>query len=466
LSHKILIVDDDAALQEQLAWALKHDFELVQCLDRDHALKAVVAETPNLVLLDLHLPPSHLLEDGLKNIGEIRRACPEAVVIVMTGDEQTETPLRAVEEGAYDYFRKPIDLRELRIIINRAIERQRIERENVRLRREIEARYSFSQIIGSSDQMEEVFEAIRRVADSSATVILRGESGTGKELVAKAIHYNSSRRSGPFISVNCAALPEGLIEAELFGHEKGAFTGAQLMVEGRFERAHQGTLFLDEIGALGLPLQSKLLRVLEEREITRLGGRTAIKVDIRLISATNENLEDAIAAARFREDLYYRINVVPINLPPLRDRREDIPLLIEHFSRRFSQEHNTGKKRIDPEALHYLSDYGWKGNVRELENLIQRLVLMTDGETITASDLPPHILNQESAFHPSVQSQSDRPLPAFPDAGLSLDREVARYEYDLVRAALARAGNVKIKAAELLGVNKDRMKYLCKKYNL
>lgn len=465
-SHKILIVDDDSALQEQLSWALHRDFELVQRLDRESGLKAVVTEVPDLVLLDLHLPPAHLLDDGLKNIGEIRRARPGAVVIVMTGDDMMETPLRAVEEGAYDYFRKPIDLRELRIIINRALERQRIERENARLRREIEDRYSFSQIIGISEPMEEVFEAIRRVADSNATVILRGESGTGKELVAKAIHYNSSRRAGPFISVNCAALPEGLIEAELFGHEKGAFTGAQLMVEGRFERANEGTLFLDEIGALGLPLQSKLLRVLEEREITRLGGRNAIKVNIRLITATHENLEDAIATDRFRQDLYYRINVVPINLPPLRDRREDIPLLIEHFSRRFLEENGIQKKRLDTEALHYLMGYSWKGNVRELENLIQRLVLMTDGETITAADLPPHILNQELAFQPSAKIQSDRPFPTFPEAGLNLDREVARYEYDLVRAALAHAGSVKIRAAELLGLNKDRMKYLCKKYKL
>ncbi len=465
LSNKILIVDDDSGLQEQLAWALKRDFELIQCSDSESAWSAMVSEAPDLVLLDLHLPPTQSLDDGLKNITEIRRANPEAVVIVMTGDTETDTPLRAVEEGAYDYFRKPIDLRELRIIINRALERQRIERENARLKREIEERYSFSQIISNSEQMVEVFEAIRRVADSNATVILRGESGTGKELVAKAIHYNSLRR-GPFVGVNCSALPEGLIEAELFGHEKGAFTGAERMVEGRFERANGGTLFLDEIGALGLPLQSKLLRVLEEREITRLGGKKAIKVDIRLISATNENLEDALATGRFREDLYYRINVVPINLPPLRDRREDIPLLIEHFTRRFSEEHGVKQKRLDAEAFHYLMDYQWKGNVRELENLIQRLVLMTDADTIMASQLPPNILNQEPAFRASAESQADRSIPTFPEAGLNLDGEVARYEYDLVRAALARAGGVKIKAAELLGLNKDRMKYICKKYNL
>ena len=466
LSSKILIVDDDPKLQEQLAWALKRDFELVQCLDRESALQAAASDVPDLVLLDLHLPPTQLLDDGLKNIAEIKRANPEAVVIVMTGDEETGTPLRAIEEGAYDYFRKPIDLPELRIIINRALERQRIERENARLRREIEDRFSFAQIIGNSEQMLEVFEAIRRVADSTATVILLGESGTGKELVARAIHYNSARRTGPFVSVNCSALPEGLIEAELFGHEKGAFTGAQRMVEGRFERANGGTLFLDEIGSLGLPLQSKLLRVLEEPEITRLGGNKTIKVNIRLISATNDNLEDAIAAGRFREDLYYRLNVVPINLPPLRDRREDIPLLIEHFTRRFSEEHSIKQKRVDTEALQYLINYGWKGNVRELENVIQRLVVMTEGDTITASDLPPHIVNQEPAFRPSAENQAERPLPTFSEAGLNLDHEVAHYEYDLVRAALARAGGVKIKAAELLGLNKDRMKYLCKKYNL
>ncbi|MDQ3666602.1 MAG: sigma-54 dependent transcriptional regulator [Acidobacteriota bacterium] len=465
MSSKILIVDDDRALQEQLAWALKRDFELIQCLDRESALQAATREVPDLVLLDLHLPPTNLLNDGLKNIGEIRRANSEAVVIVMTGDEKTETPLRAIEEGAYDYFRKPIDLRELRIIINRALERQRIERENNRLRREIENRYSFSQIIGYSEQMLEVFEAIRRVADSSATVILRGESGTGKELVARAIHYNSARRAGPFVSVNCAALPEGLIEAELFGHEKGAFTGAQDMVVGRFERAEGGTLFLDEIGALGLPLQSKLLRVLDEREFTRLGGKNIIRVNLRLISATNENLEDAIAAGRFREDLYYRINVVPINLPPLRDRREDIPLLLDHFMRRFSEEHGN-KKRLDAEAIQYLMDYHWKGNVRELENLVQRLVLMIEGDTIKASHLPPHILNQEPVFRPSAEDLSGQSPRIIPEAGLNFDRDVARYEYDLLRAALERAGGVKIKAAELLSLNKDRMKYLCKKYNL
>ena len=461
--NKLLIVDDDRLLQEQLAWALKQDFDLVQCHDRESALKSAVDEQPDLILLDLHLPPTDRLADGLRNINEIRRADPQTVIIIMTGDENTEAPLQAVEAGAYDYFRKPIDMRELRIIINRALERQRIERENIRLRREIEGRYSFSRLIGYSESMMEVFAAIRKVADSSATVALRGESGTGKELVARAIHYNSSRRDGPFVAVSCAALPESLIEAELFGHDKGAFTGASGMVEGRFEKAHGGTLFLDEIGTLSLALQSKLLRVLEEREVTRLGGKKTIKVDIRLITATNENLEEAIADHRFREDLYYRIHVVPIHLPPLRERREDIPLLAEHFIRHFCQEHGVKQKRIDSEALHYLIDYRWKGNVRELENLVQRLVVMTDVEIIGAVNLPPHILRQETGFDPS-RSGSGR--VTITETGLSLDQEVAGYEYEMVRAALDLAGGVKIKAAELLRINKDRMKYLCKKYRL
>jgi putative PEP-CTERM system response regulator len=462
--NKLLIVDDDLFLQEQLAWDLKKDFDLVQCHDRESGLKSAADERPDLILLDLHLPPTDRLADGLRNINEIRRADPQTVIIVMTGDENTEAPLQAVEAGAYDYFRKPIDMRELRIIINRALERQRIERENIRLRREIEGRYSFSRLIAYSESMMEVFAAIRKVADSNATVALRGESGTGKELVARAIHYNSPRRDGPFVGVSCAALPESLIEAELFGHDKGAFTGASGMVEGRFEKAHGGTLFLDEIGTLSLALQSKLLRVLEEREVMRLGGKKTIKVDIRLITATNENLEEAIADHRFRADLYYRIHVVPIHLPPLRERREDIPLLVEHFMRHFCQEHGVKQKRIDNEALQYLMDYCWKGNVRELENLIQRLVVMTDAEIISAVNLPPHILNQETSFDPSRNSGSGK--VNITEAGLSLDQEVASYEYEMVRAALGLAGGVKIKAAELLRINKDRMKYLCKKYNL
>ncbi len=466
MRNKLLIVDDDLMLQEQLAWALKQDFELTQCYDGESALKAASGEQYDLVLLDLHLPPTHKLSEGLENIRRIRRANNQAVIIVMTGDAEADTALHVIEAGAYDYFGKPIDLRELRIIINRALERQRIERENSRLRREIQGRYSFSRIIGYSEAMLHVFDDIRRVADSNATVIVRGESGTGKELVSRAIHYNSSRQSAPFVGINCAALPENLIEDELFGHEKGAFTGAISAKEGRFEQANGGTLFLDEIGALSLNLQSKLLRVIQERELTRLGGNRTIKVDIRLITATNENLEESVEQGRFREDLYYRIHVVPIHLPPLRERREDIPLLIDQFIRRFSEEAGIKPKRMDAEAIHFLMDYSWKGNVRELENLIQRLVVMTDGDIITTDHLPPHILNQGPKFQPTPTPGTNHPSPILPDSGLNFDRELLRYEYELLRAALDRAGGVKIKAAELLGLNKDKMKYLCRKHQL
>lgn len=462
--HKLLIVDDDVFLQEQLSWALRDDFDLVECNDRESALKAAASERPDLILLDLHLPPTNSLSDGLRNINQIRRTGPETVIIVMTGDENKEAPLLAVEAGAYDYFRKPIDMRELRLIINRALERQRIERENRRLRREIQDRYSFAQLIGYSEPMMEVFAAIRKVADSNATASLRGESGTGKELVARAIHHNSGRAEGPFVSVSCSALPESLIEAELFGHEKGAFTGAVSAVDGRFERANGGTLFLDEIGTLSLSLQAKLLRVLEEREITRLGGKKAFKVDFRLITATNDDLEQAIQEHRFREDLYYRIHVVPIYLPPLRERREDIPLLIEHFLARFCQDQGIRQKRIDSEALEYLVNYAWKGNVRELENLIQRMVVMTDHEIIGASQLPPYILDQKVSITRTMDNDEHR--VTLTSEGLNLDQEIASYEYDLLRAALEFTGGVKTKAAELLQLNKDRMKYLSKKYNL
>ena len=462
--YKLVIVDDDHLLREQLVWALKEDFDLIQCGDRDSGLKTAVVERPDLVLLDLHLPPTHTLADGLGNIAEIRRNDPRAVIIVMTGDEDSEAPLLAVEAGAHDYFRKPIDMRELRIIINRALERRRIEQENIRLRREIESRYSFSHLIGYSEPMMDVFAAIRKVADSTATVSIRGESGTGKELVARAIHHNSQRREGPFVGVSCTALPENLIEAELFGHEKGAYTGAVGSVEGRFERANGGTLFLDEIGTLSLALQAKLLRVLEEREVTRLGGTKSTKVDFRLITATNEDLEQAISQRRFREDLYYRIQVVPIYLPPLRERTEDIPLLIEHFIRRFCEEQNIKPRQVGKEALQYLINYSWKGNVRELENLVQRLVVMIDAEIIDVTHLPAHILVQEAAVDPARIDSSFK--VRLTSAGLNLDQEVATYEYELMRAALELAGGVKIKAAELLQLNKDRMKYLSKKYNL
>lgn len=465
-SHKrLLIVDDDTVLRDELYWALRRDFDLEKFGDCDAALEVASHRSFDLVLLDLHLPPAFNLEHGLQNIESLRKAIPGVVIIVMTGDENPETALQVIEAGALDYFRKPIDLREMRVIIDRALERRRIELENARLKREIESRYSFSQIIGNSDSMRDVFAKIRRVAAGTITVILRGESGTGKELVARAIHYNSARSSGPFIGVNCAAFPENLIEAELFGYEKGAFTGALATSEGLFERASGGTLFLDEIGSVGPPLQSKLLRVLQDREFSRLGGKKVLKADIRLITATNEDLEAAIQQGRFREDLYYRINVVPIDLPPLRERKEDIPLLIQAFLRRFSDE-GQGQKQFDKEALYHLTEYAWKGNVRELENLVQRLVVMVDDDMIRASDLPPQFTRPAQEHQLSNGDSSIDVIGRLRTGAIKLDEELGRYEFALLRQALAQAEGTKTRAAEMLGVNKDRMKYLCRKYGL
>jgi Nif-specific regulatory protein len=309
-------------------------------------------------------------------------------------------------------------------------------------------------MIGVSSGMQRVFEAIKRVAQSTTTAIIRGESGTGKELIARAIHYHSSRSRNPFISVNCAAIPETLVESELFGHEKGAYTGATAARAGKFETANGGTLFLDEIGAVPLAVQSKLLRVLQERKIERLGGNRTIETDVRLVTATNEDLEAKIRKGEFREDLYFRINVFPIQVPPLRDRREDIPLLLDHFLKMYSKDRTTGPKRFDTAAMDTLTSYPWKGNVREMENLVQTLLLTIDGEVVRKDDLPSYI------------ACAGLPMPAITDENLPLDRSVENYERELIRTAIERAGGVKARAAEILGIDRNRMKYLTRKYNL
>jgi transcriptional regulator with PAS, ATPase and Fis domain len=324
------------------------------------------------------------------------------------------------------------------------------------LREEIKSKNSFSDLIGGSNEMRRVYEAIRRVAPGTSTVILRGESGTGKELVARAIVSLSPRRDAPFISVNCAALPENLMESELFGHEKGAFTGAHASRPGQIELADNGTLFLDEIGALGLSLQSKLLRVLQDHAVQRLGGKTARKIDFRLICATNENVEEMVAAGRFREDLYYRIHVIPIQIPPLRERSADVALLIDHFLNVFCSANELPLKRIEPDAMDVLESNEWPGNVRELENLVQRLVLMTDGDAIRMTDLPQPLLQQSSAAQEKI---------LIPDEGVDFDEEMQRIEIAYLSAALRRTEG-KTAAATLLHIPVQRMKYLCRKYGL
>jgi DNA-binding NtrC family response regulator len=362
-----------------------------------------------------------------------------------------------MEVGADDLFMAPVDFDELRLVLERALDQRSIEIQNRRLREQISQKYSFCELIGGSEPMRRVYDAVARVADSNTTVLIRGESGTGKELVARAIVMTGPRSERAFISLNCGAIPESLIEAELFGHEKGSFTGADASRAGHIEAAHGGTLFLDEIGSLPLPLQSKLLRVLEDRAVQRIGGRSAKKVDFRLITATNEDLETAVREGRFREDLYYRIHVIPIFLPPLRERPGDLPLLVDHFMRIYCAANQVPLKHFEREALEILEEHSWPGNVRELENLIQRLVLMVEGASITVKHLPQQILIDSTASHESL---------LIPENGIDFDREMARIESAYLQAALSRAGGKKVAAAQLLGINPQKMKYLCRKYRI
>ena len=458
MPRSILIVEDDALLREQLCLALRQSYDVAQAGSSEEALAHLAHGPTDVVLLDLQLRANGSIEDGFSVLREVRRQARDLVVIVMTGNPRHETRLRAIEEGAADCFSKPFDVRELKLVVMRCLERQDLERENRRLKQQMVQQYSFQSLIGCSPVMTELFDSIRRIADSPATVLLMGESGTGKELVARAIHFQSSRRDAPFVAVHCSALPETLIESELFGHEKGAFTGAVAVREGRFEIAHGGTLFLDEIGTLNLNLQTKLLRVLEEKQFERIGGRKTLHVDVRLVAASNEELAQLVAQGRFREDLFFRLHVLPLRLPPLRDRREDIPLLANYFIRQYCEQGKIPLKKLAPEALQQLMGSTWKGNVRELENAIQRAVLICDSDTLGAEHLPPQV---SGGWHPGANG-----IVAVPLEGLHLADAVARYEKELLKAALRQSGGVKTRAAKLLHLSKEQMKYLCRKYEL
>jgi DNA-binding NtrC family response regulator len=394
---------------------------------------------------------------ALELLANTRRLDQDLILIAFTRVKHRELRLRAAHSRIDDLFVAPIDFREVQIVIERLLEKRGVEIERRRVSEQISARYSFCDLIGGSEPMRRIYDAILRVANSDTTVVLRGESGTGKELVARSIVKSGARKDKPFVSLNCAALPESLIEAELFGHEKGAFTGAFTARPGQIEMAHGGTLFLDEIATLGIDLQTKLLRVLEEHVVTRLGGRTSKHVDFRLLTATNENLEQMVKAGKFREDLYYRIHVVPIFIPPLRDRRGDIPLLADHFLRLYCATNRIPVKRIDPEAMEILEEYHWSGNVRELENVIQRVVLMSEGQVISPRDLPQQLV---------YTSTARQELLLIPEAGIDFEEEMARIETAYLEAALRRTNGKKVAAASLLHLKPQQMKYLCRKYRI
>jgi DNA-binding NtrC family response regulator len=454
---RVAIVDDDESLRSKIASSLRSDFEVLEGEDYDAAYRLLQESELDVLLLGLPIASGGIRECR-ELLSRLDGSEIDTLVLVLSSDEKKSTALKVIDAGSYDYFIKPVDTDVLRHLLERAIEKLRIQRENRILREEISRKDRLGDFIGATDSMRHLFESIKRIARATTNVIIRGESGVGKELVARAIHEQSPRRSRAFVSVNCAALPEALMESELFGYERGAFTGAVAAKEGRIELAHQGTLFLDEIATLSPALQSKLLRVLEDRSLTRLGGKKSIKVDFRLISATNEDLEEMTRQSRFREDLYYRIHVVPIFVPALRERVEDIPVLADYFIGVYCAANGVPPKRLEDDALRALKQYSWPGNVRELENAIQRLVVMTEGDSISLNDLPSEIVQ-------ATGRNSKGPLH-LPTGGINLDKELEAYERRWLEQALEQAKQGKSEAARLLGVDRNRLNYLCRKYGL
>ncbi|MFH1061315.1 MAG: sigma-54 dependent transcriptional regulator [Candidatus Omnitrophota bacterium] len=388
MAAKILVVDDDQSFRFLLEEALKKEgYNVVSAASGEEALELFQPDKYDLITLDVKMPGI----DGFEVLSRIKKISPLQQIVIITAYGAQKIAIEAVKKGAYDYFTKPFDLDELRLIISRSLECSRLNRENRQLKDELHKRYDFDEIIGNSGKMLEVFEIMKKISGTEVTVLIQGESGTGKELAARAIHFNSLRKNNPFIKTNCAAIPDGLLESELFGHEKGAFTDASAKKIGRFEAANTGTIFLDEIGDMSLATQAKVLRALQEKEFERVGSTQSIRVDVRIIAATNKDLFRAVKEGEFREDLYYRINVVNLQLPTLRQRREDIPLLFEHFMHKFNQEFNKAIKHISLEALELLMKYSWPGNIRELENVLQRAIVLAEKDIITKQDLPFYI---------------------------------------------------------------------------
>ncbi len=454
MKHKLLIIEDDELTREALKELLGVEYMVMAADNGESALELLEKDDFALLITDLKLPGI----DGVEVVKRAKKVSPETVSIILTGYGTIESAVEAMKHATYNYLTKPFSNDDLLLNVKRAIEYYELKRENLNLKEEIKQRYSFEKIIGKSKPMLEIFEMIKMVADTDSSILVLGESGTGKELIAKAIHYNSSRKHAPFIPVNCGAIPGELLESELFGYDKGAFTGAVASRQGRFERADSGTIFLDEIAEMALHLQVKLLRVIQEREFERVGGNRTIHVDVRIIAATNRNLEDAVEKKIFREDLYYRLNVIPIVVPPLRDRKEDIPLLVDHFLKLMSKKKKRNIKGVSDEAVEVLTNYPWPGNIRELENIIERVVILKqDDAPITPHDLPFNIRNVKSSRSLSFE---------IPKNGIKLTHVVEELEKEFIAKALDKTGGVKSKAAELLGINRTTLIEKMKKKGL
>ncbi len=456
-SERVLVIDDSPEVLTLFSECLSGEgYEVDTSPDGSAGIAKIENSFYDLILTDMRMPGI----DGMAVLKYVMEHSPDSICILLTGYATIKNAVESIKAGAFDYLTKPVKMDEILVTIERALDYRNLKRENTNLRRQLKKKYRFENIIGDSETIQKVFEIIEKVADTDSTILILGESGTGKELIAKAIHYNSYRREGPFVPVNCAAIPSELLESELFGHEKGAFTNAIRTRIGRFELANAGTIFLDEIGDMSPILQSKLLRVLQERQFERIGGIKSIKTDIRVIAATHQDLKLAVQQKRFREDLYYRLNVIPIKVPPLRDRKSDIPLLTQHFLTNFTRSKKKKIQGIQEDALDKFRDYEWPGNVRELENTIERAVILSDHESdmITIADLP----EKFQTLHPVPPTRD----PEIPEQGLSLDDAVNEFEKKLIVQALTRTGWVKNKAAQLLNLNRTTLIEKIKRQNL
>ncbi len=435
--QQILVVDNEERMCHLLKAALESEkIQIEIAFDGQQGLDLFVNGDFDLVISDLKMPKL----TGLELLEQIKKISPEADVILMTAFATAQTAVEAMKNGAYDYLIKPFDMEELKLKVARLLEKKQLESENIYLKQQLKSRYQFDNIIGNSGKMQDVFKLVEKICEGDTTVMIRGESGTGKELIAIAIHQNSSRAEKPFIAINCAAIPDNLLESELFGHEKGAFTGADRKRQGRFELAENGTIFLDEIGDLSLTLQGKLLRVLQSKQIERLGGSEAITIKARVITATNRDLEKLLKQGLFREDLYYRINVFPIFIPPLRERKQDIPLLVEYFLQKFAKNQ---KIQITPEAEKIILSFYWPGNVRELAHVIGRAILLCSDGLVQPENLTQHL-----QFDTTTQLSTE-----LPEIGFQLEE----HEKNLIRQALKKANGNKSKAAQLLGITRRKL---------
>ncbi len=439
---KIMIIDDEPAMVEVISTLCRHmEHEPLPFNSSQKAIGALNEFSPHLIIADLKLDTV----GGIDILRYCRDSGMQTAVILITAYASVETAVEAMKAGAFDYITKPFKIDELRITVQRALDFQAAMRENTYLRRELKNRYSFENIVGKSGSMQRIFSLINKIANTDATVLVLGESGTGKELVARALHFNSTRQHNPFVAVNCSALPENLLESELFGHKKGAFTGAVQDKIGLFEEAQQGTIFLDEINSMALQLQTKLLRVLQEREIRRVGDTKSIPISVRVVAASNEPLLPKIKAGTFREDLYYRLAVIPLELPALRERIEDLPLLVNHFLQKNASVPGRELKRIDPAALEFLQRYHWPGNVRELENAIERACALCENSTVTVDDLPPNILSHREASSPDA-------VPASM-VGLTLDEFIGIQERAYIERTLLHNKGSRERTASMLGIS-------------